>query len=52
MEAAILIIGILGAIALIAAVLILGFSIMIHAIETIARYENSRNGGKATNDNE
>lgn len=47
MEITFLIIGILGAIALIASVVILGFAMMLHAIETIARYENSRNGGKS-----
>jgi len=46
-EVTFLIIGILGALALISAVVILGFALMIHAIETIARYENSRNGGKS-----
>lgn len=47
MEITFLIIGILGALALISSVIILGFAMMIHAIETIARYENSRNGGKS-----
>lgn len=47
MEITFLIIGILGALALISSVIILGFAMMIHAIETISRYENSRNGGKS-----